>query len=116
MKSRSLLSVLALMLIAPLALSALGAGSGSGPLKVLKFEADWCGPCQQMKPIFNSVSSEFKAVTFQTIDVDRQTELANTYKVESLPTVIAVKDGKVVGRLVGFQNAARLKAFIKKHQ
>lgn len=114
MKTRSLLAALALMLVAPFALSALGAGSGA--LKVLKFEADWCGPCQQMKPIFNSVSSEFKAVSFQTIDVDRQTELANTYKVESLPTVIAVKDGKVVGRLVGFQNAARLKAFIRKHQ
>lgn len=113
MKTRSFLSLLPILLLAPLATSTLRADS---TLKILKFEADWCGPCQQMKPIFNSVSSEFKGVAFQTVDVDRQTDLADTYKVQSIPTVIAVKDGKVVGRLTGFQNAGKLKAFIKKHQ
>ena len=48
--------------------------------------------------------------------MDKQPGLAETYKVELLPTVIAVKDGKVVGRSTGFMNAAKLKGFIKKHR
>ncbi len=113
MKTRAFLSLLPALLLAPLAVPPLQAESA---LKILKFEADWCGPCQQMKPIFSSVAAEFKGVSFQTVDVDRQTDLANTYKVEMLPTIVAVKDGKVVGRLTGFQNAGKLKTFIKKHR
>ena len=55
-------------------------------------------------------------VTFQTVDVDRQSELADRYKVESLPTIVALKDGREVGRLIGFQNTAKLKSFVKKHR
>jgi thioredoxin 1 len=115
MKKRSFLLAIPALTLA--ALFSVPAGAESGSLKILKFEADWCGPCQQMKPIFNTVSKEFgSAVAFQSIDVDKQPDLASTYKVELLPTVVAVKDGKVVGRSTGFMNAAKLKGFIKKHQ
>jgi thioredoxin 1 len=115
MKKRSFL--LALPLLALAALFSVPAGAETGSLKILKFEADWCGPCQQMKPIFNQVSKEFGSqVSFQSIDVDKNPALAETYKVELLPTVVAVKDGKVVGRSTGFMDAAKLKGFIKKHQ
>ena len=115
MKKRSFL--LAIPVLAIAALFSVPAGAESGSLKILKFEADWCGPCQKMKPIFNTVSKEFgSSVAFQSIDVDKQPDLASTYKVELLPTVVAVKDGKVVGRSTGFMNAAKLKGFIKKHQ
>jgi thioredoxin 1 len=115
MKKRSFL--LAVPVLAIAALFSVPAGAESGSLKILKFEADWCGPCQKMKPIFSSVSKEFgSSVAFQSIDVDKNPGLAENYKVELLPTVVAVKDGKVVGRSTGFMNAAKLKGFIKKHQ
>jgi thioredoxin 1 len=50
------------------------------------------------------------------VNVDRQSDLADRYRVTSLPTVVAVKDGREVGRLTGFQNAGKLKSFIKKHR
>lgn len=114
MKTRTFLSLLPALLLAPLAPAPLHAAPGQ--LKILKFEADWCGACKQMKPAFNSVASEFKDVSFQTVDVDRQTDLADSYKVEMLPTIVAVKDGRVVGRLVGAQSVGKLKSFVKKHR
>ncbi len=88
----------------------------SPSLKIIKFEADWCGPCQQMKPAFAAVSKSESGVAFQTVDVDKQGALAEQYKVNGLPTVVAVKNGRVVGRLVGLQNEAKLKSFVKKHR
>ena len=90
--------------------------AGASDLKILKFEADWCGACQKMKPVFASVAAEEGGVSFQTVNVDRQSDLADRYRVTSLPTVVAVKDGREVGRLTGYQNAPKLKSFIKKHR
>lgn len=107
----------ALPVLALTALFSAPAGAEAGSLEILKFEATWCGPCQQMKPIFGKVAEELASkATFQSIDVDKQPALARTYKIELLPTVVAVKDGKVVGRSTGFMNAAKLESFVKKHQ
>jgi thioredoxin 1 len=69
-----------------------------------------------MKPIFSSVAKSTQGVAFETVNVDRQAALAERYNVELLPTVVAVKDGKEVGRFTGFRNEAKLKSFVKKHQ
>jgi thioredoxin-like negative regulator of GroEL len=69
-----------------------------------------------MKPVFASVAAEESGVSFQTVNVDRQSDLADRYRVTSLPTVVAVKDGREVGRLTGYQNAAKLRSFVKKHR
>lgn len=115
MKKRLFLLTLPLLGLAALLSTPLRADSGS--LKILKFEADWCGACQKMKPVFTSVSKGYgSGVSFQSINVDKQTSLADTYKVELLPTVVAVKNGKVVGRSTGYMNAGKLKSFINKHQ
>ncbi|MDF1823460.1 MAG: thioredoxin family protein [Verrucomicrobiales bacterium] len=85
-------------------------------LRILKFEADWCGPCQQMKPIFEKVSKSLSSkASFQTINVDKQPGLADRYKVSVLPTVIAVKGGKEVDRTTGYMNNLRLKGFVQKN-
>ncbi|MEM7600588.1 MAG: thioredoxin family protein [Verrucomicrobiota bacterium] len=85
-------------------------------LQILKFEADWCGPCQQMKPVFDKVSKDFDSdAKFVTINVDKQPGLADQYNVRGLPTVIAVKDGKVVDRTMGYMNSFKLKGFIQRN-
>ena len=49
-------------------------------LRILKFEADWCGPCQQMKPVFDKVSKSLEAdAEFVTLNVDRQPDLAQQF-------------------------------------
>lgn len=114
MKKRAFLLALPFVALAATLSPALRADSAS--LKIIKFEADWCGPCQQMKPAFAAVSKSESGVAFQTVDVDKEGALAEQYKVSALPTVVAVKDGRVVGRLVGLQSEAKLKSFIKKHR
>lgn len=115
MKKHALLIALPLLVLT--AALAMPVHAATSSLKILKFEADWCGACQKMKPVFSSVSKSSPAgVSFQSINVDTQTALAEQYKVELLPTVVAVKNGKVVGRSTGYMNAAKLKSFIKKHQ
>jgi thioredoxin 1 len=114
MKKRLFLTLLPALALAALAPSLIQAETGS--LKIIKFEADWCGACKQMKPIFSSVAKSTQGVAFETVNVDRQADLADRYKVELLPTVVAVKDGKEVGRFTGFRNEAKLKSFVKKHR
>ncbi|MEM6278057.1 MAG: thioredoxin domain-containing protein [Verrucomicrobiota bacterium] len=85
-------------------------------LRILRFEADWCGPCQQMKPVFEKVSKNFsEKADFETINVDKQPELAQQFGVRGLPTVIAIKDGKEVDRSLGYMNQVRLKGFVQKN-
>ena len=114
MKKRFFLSLLPAFAFAAILPSPLEAENGS--LKIIKFEADWCGACKQMKPIFSSVAKSTQGVAFETVNVDRQAALAERYNVDLLPTVVAVKDGKEVGRFTGFRNEAKLKSFVKKHQ
>lgn len=90
------------------------AQAAPGSVKILKFEADWCAPCQQMKPIFNKVAADTSGVSFQTVNVDSQSSVADRYNVKSLPTLIAFQDGKEVSRVIGFQNERKLKSFVNK--
>jgi len=68
---------------------------------IVDFYADWCGPCQVMKPIFEKTSHEFKDVHFFKVNVDNAQEAASLYPVRSIPTVVFLKDGKEVTRFLG---------------
>lgn len=115
---RNLLFLLSLPVLAlGLTLNVSPAKASGGQLQILKFEADWCGPCQQMKPIFDKVAkSHAKLATFRSINVDDQPSVADAYGVQGLPTVIAVKDGKVVDRNMGYMNAFALKSFVNRNK
>ncbi|MEM6279741.1 MAG: thioredoxin domain-containing protein [Verrucomicrobiota bacterium] len=90
--------------------------SNEPELRILRFEADWCGPCQQMKPVFEKVSKNLgEKAQFETINVDVQPSLALQYNISGLPTVIALKDGKEVDRSLGYMNNLRLTGFVKKN-
>ncbi|MCB1203367.1 MAG: thioredoxin family protein [Verrucomicrobiae bacterium] len=114
MKIRTFLLVLPLVALAALMPSGLRGESSS--LKILKFEADWCGACKAMKPAFAAVAKSTEGVRFETVNVDRQSSLAESYGVKLLPTIVAVKDGREVGRLTGAQSEKKLKNFVKKHR
>ena len=72
-------------------------------LKLLKFSATWCGPCKRLAPIYASVkqTTPIKDVLFEEIDVDVDPVTPAQYKVMSIPTMVLLKDGVEVGRLVG---------------
>lgn len=77
--------------------------------KLLDFYADWCGPCQMMKPVLEEVEQDLQGkVEVIKINVDEKGDEAAKYGVMSIPTFIAFKDGKEIGRKVGVASKEEL--------
>ena len=72
---------------------------------LLDFWAPWCGPCQMQGPVILELSKEYegKPVKIAKINIDENKELADKYKVLSIPTLLILKEGKEVERMQGFQ-------------
>jgi thioredoxin 1 len=77
---------------------------GDKMIQVKKFYAEWCGPCKMLTPIMEQVQGKFSDVSFESINIDSQFEVAQKYYVRSVPTVIIEKDGKEVQRFAGLQS------------
>lgn len=72
-------------------------------LEVLDFYADWCGPCQMMKPIFATLEKAYgDRVKFTVINADEHPELSMKHHVLGIPTYIFVREGQEIDRLVGY--------------
>lgn len=67
---------------------------------VVKFYADWCGPCKQLAPVVDRVTTEL-GVKLVQVNVDAQPELAQQFGVRSIPALFAIKGGTPVGSLFG---------------
>tara|TARA_Y100000310_G_C20692427_1_gene823220 strand:+ start:3439 stop:3747 length:309 start_codon:yes stop_codon:yes gene_type:complete len=80
---------------------------------VIDFYADWCGPCQMVKPIFEELSSEMKDVKFGSVDTQAQEELASEYGIRSIPAFILFKDGEQVADRVGGATKDGIKKWIE---
>ena len=74
--------------------------SGSKPV-LLDFYADWCGPCQMVKPLLAEIAQEYPEVLVGKINVDEQQQLASQFGIVSIPTLVVMKNGEVTGKLVG---------------
>lgn len=85
-------------------------------LTVVDFYAQWCEPCKLLTPIFDSIQEEIgNKANFIKIDIDYNLELAREYRVSSVPTVLIIKEGKIVDSTVGFLPKDVLKNKIVKH-
>jgi thioredoxin 1 len=77
----------------------------TGVPMVVDFFAEWCGPCKMLSPILESLAPEFEGkLEIVKVDIDESTELAQQYGITSVPTIIFMKEGKEVDRMVGFQS------------
>ncbi|MFH1831247.1 MAG: thioredoxin [bacterium] len=83
---------------------------------VIDVFAPWCGPCQQMGPIFDELAKELSETCKLTkLNIDNNRELAIQYNVSSIPTFIFIKNGKVIAKESGSMNKEMLKAKIAAH-
>jgi thioredoxin 1 len=76
---------------------------------VIDVFATWCGPCMEMKPIFEELAAKHaNQYTFVELNVDESRDLAIHYGVTSVPTFIFMKDGKVQGKKTGYMSGEDL--------
>lgn len=68
---------------------------------LLDFWAVWCGPCRMLSPIVDEIAEERQDIKVGKVNVDDQMEIAQVFKIVNIPTLVVVKDGKVVNQSVG---------------
>jgi thioredoxin 1 len=69
---------------------------------LVDFWATWCGPCRMIAPVIDELAEEYEGkVKVAKVDVDKESDLAATFKVMSIPTVILFKDGQIVDTSMG---------------
>jgi thioredoxin 1 len=71
-------------------------------LVIIDFWAEWCGPCKMVGPIIEQIGEEYKEkVVVGKLDVDTNDETTSRYGIRNIPTVLFIKNGTVVDKVVG---------------
>lgn len=81
---------------------------------LIDFWAEWCGPCRMLAPTVDAIANERTDIKVGKINVDDEPELAVSFGIDSIPTLIIVKQGEVVEKLVGYNSKTIVETFINK--
>ncbi|MGE8206379.1 thioredoxin [Heyndrickxia sp. NPDC080065] len=85
-------------------------------LVLIDFWATWCGPCKMIAPVLEELDSEMgDKVKIVKVDVDENQETASKYGVMSIPTLILMKDGQEIDKVIGYQPKEALVELVNKH-
>ncbi len=87
--------------------------TNSGDIVLLDFYADWCGPCRMVSPIVDEIAEENPAYVVGKINVDDEPELAQSFGVMSIPTLVVIKNGEVVNQVTGARPKAQILAMLE---
>ena len=79
---------------------------------LLDFWASWCGPCRMVSPIVDEIAAERSDIKVGKINVDEQPELAAQFGVMSIPTLVVMKNGRIVNQTVGARPKAQILALL----
>ena len=79
---------------------------------LLDFWASWCGPCRMVSPIVDEIAAERSDIKVCKINVDEQPELAARFGVMRIPTLVVMKNGKVINQTVGARPKAQILAML----
>ena len=82
-------------------------------MEILDFYADWCGPCQMMKPTMAEFEKAHPEIKVTPVNIDEAEELAEQYGVSSIPCIVVLKDGAEVKREVGVVSLKKLEKMVQ---
>lgn len=83
---------------------------------LIDFWASWCGPCKMLAPVLEDVAQNLDdQAIIAKVNVDEERELAESFRIMSIPTMYIFKDSKVVDRMIGYTNKENIINTIKKH-
>lgn len=79
---------------------------------LLDFWASWCGPCQMVSPVIEQIGEENDWIRVGKVNVDEQGELTMQFRVVSIPTLVVMKGGEEVNRIVGAASKSEILAML----
>ena len=79
---------------------------------LLDFWASWCGPCQMVSPVIEQIGEENDSIRVGKVNVDEQGELTMQFRVVSIPTLVVLKGGEEVNRIVGAASKSEILAML----
>ena len=80
---------------------------------LLDFYADWCGPCRMVAPVIDEIANERDDIVVGKINVDENPEFASEFGVFSIPTLIVMKNGKVIAQSTGARPKAQILSMLE---
>ena len=80
---------------------------------LVDFYADWCGPCMMMSPTIEKIATEHPEIIVKKVDVDSCPDLAYKYNINSIPTLIVFKNGKITNQSLGLKDEESILYLIK---
>ena len=86
----------------------------SDELTIIDFSASWCMPCRMLAPILEQVANKMSSVSFYNLDIDENEDIAKRYRIFSVPTLMAFKEGKVIDSLVGLNSYDEVLDFVRR--
>lgn len=82
---------------------------------LVDFWASWCGPCRAVAPVLDQIAEENDGVRIVKVNVDENQQVAYQFQVQSIPTFILFKDGKMADRMMGAMPKAAFESFIQRN-
>lgn len=75
---------------------------------LIDFYADWCGPCKMIAPTIHEIADENPQFKIVKVNVDEETPLAIKFGIQSIPTLVIMKNGQPVGKIVGLRSKEQI--------
>ena len=80
---------------------------------IVKFKAEWCGPCKKIEPLVNTLMKSYPKINYVVVDVDDGSNIASYLKIRSIPTMVSYLDGDI-HEILSSSKSEDIEAFFKK--